>query len=174
MCSWTTDTYAAWLAQNGGSVALSMIGSVGTLALGVATGNVLAIGGGAMSVANQLAEIHKASIQPDQAKGQVGSGGLMYGTGSLYFYFSHMGIKNEFAQRIDKFFTMYGYKVNTLKIPNVHSRNHWNYIQTIDVNIDGTIPDEDMNRLKRIYNEGVTLWHSPSSFLNYENSNVIL
>lgn len=174
MCSWTTDTYAAWLAQNGASTAVAMISSIGALGVGIGTGNALAIGGGAISIANQLAEIHKASIQPDQAKGQVGSGGLMFGTSALDFFFAHMTVKQEFAKRIDNFFTMFGYKVNTLKVPEIHSRENWNYIQTIDVNIDGAIPTDDMVRLKKVYDEGVTLWHTTEGFLNYALTNSII
>jgi hypothetical protein len=69
---------------------------------------------------------------------------------------------------------MYGYKVNTVKIANTHCRESWNYIKTIDVNIKGDIPSEDMEKLKQIYNEGVTLWHSPSKYCNYSYSNNII
>jgi hypothetical protein len=69
---------------------------------------------------------------------------------------------------------MFGYKVNALKIPELNSRLRWNYVQTIDINIDGGIPTDDMTRLKKIYNDGVTLWHNPSEFLNYELSNPII
>jgi len=30
---------------------------------------------------------------------------------------------------------MYGYKVNRVKKPNLHTRRHWNFIQTINSNI---------------------------------------
>jgi hypothetical protein len=84
-----------------------------------------------------------------------------------------MTIKAEFAKRIDSFFTMYGYKVNSLKVPELKSRTNWNYVQTIDVNIDGAIPAEDMRQLKAIYDEGVTLWHTTDNFLDYSKSNPI-
>jgi hypothetical protein len=74
LCSWNTDTYAAWLAQNGASTGIALIGSTAAVIGGLLTANPLAIGGGALSVAHQLAQIHQAAIQPDQAKGQVGEG----------------------------------------------------------------------------------------------------
>jgi hypothetical protein len=82
-----------------------------------------------------------------------------------------MTIKKEFAQRIDDFFTMYGYKVNTVKVPNVNGRPRWNYVQTVDINIDGAIPSNDMSRLKQMYNDGVTLWKSASYFGDYSGDN---
>jgi hypothetical protein len=174
LCSWTADTYTAWLAQNSGATALTIAGSVTAIGAGIVTGNVLAIGGGVLAVANQLTQLYQASIQPDQAKGQAGSGSLMFGSNNLDFYFAHMTIKSDFARRIDNFFTMYGYKVNTLKIPEIHSRSNWNYIQTIDINIDGALPADDMQRLKKIYDDGVTLWHTPANFLDYSKTNAII
>jgi hypothetical protein len=168
--------YAAWLAQNGAATAVSLIGSTALLAGGIATGGIglLAAGGGALNIANQLAQLYQASIQPDQAKGHSGAGKSMFGIGELDFYFAHMSIKAEYAKRIDDFFTMFGYKVNALKVPETHSRQNWNYIQTIDVNIDGAIPANDMLRLKKVYDEGVTLWHTTSGFLNYSLPNNII
>jgi hypothetical protein len=174
MGSWNSDTYAAWLAQNGATAAITLLGSAVTVIGGMVAANPLVVAGGALSIAHELAQINRASIQPDQAKGQVGSGSLMYGTNALDFFFSHMTIKAEFAKRIDNYFTMYGYKVDTLKIPETHSRRYWNYIQTIDVNIEGSIPSEDMERLKKIYNDGVTLWHTTSYFLDYTLDNSII
>jgi len=174
MGSWTTDTYNAWLASNGGATALTMMGTTAAVVGGLATGNLLAVGGGALGIAHQMAQIYQASIQPDQAKGQVGNGNLLYATGMLDFYLSHMSIKQEYAKRIDSYFTMFGYKVNTLKTPNLTSRRYFNYIQTIDVNILGAIPSDDMAKLKKIYNEGVTLWHTTTNFLNYSLNNYIL
>jgi hypothetical protein len=143
---------------------------------GIATGGVglLAAGGGAVSIGQQLIEWYKASIQPDQAKGQVGSGNLMFGVNALDYYFAHMSIKSHIAKRIDDYFTMFGYKVNALKVPELHSRSNWNYVQTIDVNIDGAIPTEDMIRLKKVYDEGVTLWHTTEHFLDYAQANPII
>ena len=60
------------------------------------------------------------------------------------FSFYKMSIKQEYAKIIDDFFSMYGYKVNEVKIPNVTGRTNWNYVKTIDANILGDIPQEDM------------------------------
>lgn len=174
LCSWTTDMYAAWFAQNSASTAVALVGTGAAIVGGMATGNMLALGGGILGISRELAEIYKATIQPDQAKGQAGSGSLLFGDLVLDFRFTHFSIKAEFAKRIDDFFTMYGYKVNTLKVPEIHSRQNWNYVQTIDINIDGTLPAEDMNRLKRAYDEGITLWHTTSGFLNYDLPNPII
>jgi len=172
--SWTSDAYNAWLANNSASTTIGIVAGAGAAVIGASTGNLAAVAGGALAVYNQLQQWYIASIQPDQAKGQAGAGNLHFGRAGLDFYFSHMSIKAEYAKRIDDFFSMYGYKVNALKVPEIHSRQNWNYVQTIDMNIDGAIPSEDMNKLKSMYNNGVTLWHTTTGFLNYGLTNNII
>lgn len=171
--SWQSDTYTAWFAQNVGSVGVTLTGSTLAIVGGALTGNALAVGGGALGIASQMAQLSQAKIQPDQAKGQIGNNSLMYSAGVQDFYCSHMTIKSGFAKKLDDFFTMFGYKVNALKVPEIHTRQRWNYIQTIDVNIDGAIPNDDMEVLKNMYDKGVTLWHNPAEFLNYDLNNTI-
>ena len=72
---------------------------------------------------------------------------------------------------IDLFF---GYKVNDVKIPNLTGRRNWNYVKTIDCNIEGYIPQEDLAEIKGMFNNGVTIWHNPATFLDYSQSNSIV
>ena len=83
-------------------------------------------------------------------------------------------IKEEYARIIDSYFSTYGYRVNEVKIPNIHTRSNWNYIKTIDINLTGEIPQEDKQKLKGIFNKGCTFWHNPSTFLDYSQTNSIL
>ena len=56
---------------------------------------------------------------------------------------------SKYAKIIDKYFSMYGYKINDLKLPNISGRSNWNYVKTIGCNILGDIPQEDMEKIKR-------------------------
>ena len=67
-----------------------------------------------------------------------------------------------------------GYKVNSLKIPNITGRTNWNYVKTIDCNITGEIPQEDLQELKDMFDNGVTFWHNSATFLDYSQSNNIV
>lgn len=174
LASWVTDAYNAWLAGNSAGAVVTMIGSAVAVGAGIATGNLLAIGGGALSIAHEISQLHQASIQPDQSKGQVGNGNTMYSNLALDYYYSHMTIKQEYAKRIDGFFSMFGYKVDQLKHPAIHTRENWNYLQTIDINITGGIPSDDMIKLKSVYDQGVTLWHNPDHIMDYSLSNDII
>lgn len=170
-CSWNNDLYSAWLAQNSVTLGLTMAGATAGIVAGAVTANPLMIAGGVGAVINEVGQIAQHSIQPDQARGNMGGGSLNTSLKTQDFFLSHMTIKQEYAKRIDEFFSVYGYKVNALKVPNVTGRKNWNYVKTIDVNIDGAIPAEDMAKLKSMYDNGVTFWHNPSSILDYSKDN---
>ena len=92
----------------------------------------------------------------------------------MCFTFRKMRAKTEFLQAIDNYFTMYGYKVNLLKIPNITGRTNWNYIKTIGANILGNLPQLDLEEIKEMFNNGITLWHNTSTFLDYSQTNNIV
>ena len=75
---------------------------------------------------------------------------------------------------IDKFFDVYGYQVNTInKISNVmKSRNNYNYIQVKQSNIKLNGIQSDLQQLKSIFENGVTVWHNFENFGNYDVDNI--
>lgn len=85
--------------------------------------------------------------------------------------FTRYNIKSDFAKRIDKYFDMYGYLTNTVKVPNINNRPNWNYIKTIGANILGNIPQSDLLQIRDLFNNGITLWHNTSTFLDYSQNN---
>ena len=85
--------------------------------------------------------------------------------------FTRYTIKAQFAQRIDKYFDMYGYKTNLVKIPNINNRPNWNYVKTVGANIIGNIPQTSLESIKAMYDNGVTLWHNPLTYLDYSQNN---
>ena len=89
--------------------------------------------------------------------------------------FTRYSIKRQFAERIDMYFDMYGYQTNKLKIPNITGRPNWNYVKTLGINIiqssGHSVPQEDMQELKNLFDDGVTIWHNPTTFLDYSQNN---
>lgn len=69
-------------------------------------------------------------------------------------------IKPEYQKKLEDFFKLYGYKKNEVKVPNLHTRQSWNYVQTNSCNIIGDFNAEDLNEIKAIFDNGVTLWHT--------------
>ena len=180
ICDYVNDIFINWLTQNGVNYALSTVGNVGMIVGGIATtvsGNPLGVGmavGGVAGVANDMKEIYQKSFTPPQAEGDLGSAEISYACGDNTFEAHHFRIKEEYARIIDSYFSTYGYKVNEVKIPNIHTRSNWNYIKTIDCSLTGEIPQEDLQKLKTMFNNGVTFWHDPATFLDYSRSNYIL
>lgn len=175
VCSWNSDVYLNWLTQNGLNVALDVAGGLIGTATGIASGNVGGALSGLTGIYNALHQVYIADLTPNQAKGNTNSGDVNFSDtldGGFTLYY--MSIKPEYAKVIDDYFSMFGYKINEVKYPNITGRANWNYVKTIDCNFDGDIPQTDLNIIKSMFNNGVTLWHSPSSIYNYSLSNNIV
>lgn len=88
----------------------------------------------------------------------------MFDTGwlNMHFYVLVKTVRDEYATQISNYFKMFGYKVNKLEIPNLKSRENYNYIKTVDANIIGNIPANDLSAIKGIFDKGVTIWHTDS------------
>ena len=197
--SWSNDVFNVWLAQNSEIVNLQMqqeqynyeIGAVqkgfgmfDNIISGL-QGNTNAgsgILGGAVELAsmdrnhdfyikNQMAQIEKQSMLPNT--GVFGGNNTTLLGYDLFDknIFTRYTIKRQFAERIDKFFDMYGYLTNQVKIPNLNNRPNWNYIKTLGANITANIPQGDLQEIKNYFDNGITLWHNPSTFLDYSQNN---
>lgn len=129
----------------------------------------------ASSVANTQNTIRQAKMVPAQAKGNSSSATLSYSNGMLTrFTARKMSVRAEYARAIDTYFSMFGYKVNTVKVPNFTGRANWNYVKTIGFNCVGDVPERDLQEYKNIFNNGVTLWHNPTTFMDYtQNNNIV-
>ena len=118
-----------------------------------------------------MAQIEKQTMLPDTAN-LSSSNATLIGYNlfekNLFYVFN---IKRQFAERIDKYFDMYGYLTNTLKVPNLNNRPNWNYVKTQGLNIIADIPQEDTQIIQNMFDNGVTLWHNPATFLDYSQNN---
>ena len=197
--SYKNDYFNTWLAQNSDIVNLQMSQeqfnyTASQVQSGVnAFGNMLStLGGDTKSaggyvsnlfelaksdvnhdfyIKQQMAQIEKQKLLPDNANLSSSNSTLMGYNLNDKNIFTRYSIKRQFAERIDKYFDMYGYLTNTVKIPNLKNRPNWNYIKTIGINIIADIPQEDLQTIKKIFDNGVTLWHNPNTFLDYKQNN---
>lgn len=171
MCSWVGDSYTNWLTQNGVNIGLGVAGSLLSTGSSVATGNPIGVASGVLGVANTLGEIHKESIAPLQSEGNINCGDVVTASGQNDFRFQVMTIKEQYAKIIDDYFSTYGYSTNRVKVPNTNNRSNWNYVETRNIDITGNAPQEDVQEIKNMFDNGVTLWHNPSTFGDYSQSN---
>ena len=179
--AWTTDLYTNWMTQNAVNLAISGATAgleiVGGIALMTTGGGALAGAGavtsGLTSIASTLGQVYQHEIMPPSAQGDTSSGDISFALGFINPKLYKMCIKVEYARVIDNFFTMYGYKVNRLKVPNITGRPNFNYVKTIGCNIIGDIPQARLQEIKELFNRGITLWHNPNTFLDYSVNNNI-
>ena len=182
ICCWNSDAFTNWMTANSVNTYMGVAGGVGTMALGavaMASGAGALLGvsmilGGATAIGTTIGQVHQASMQPDQVKGNTNCGDVITGSGHNTFMFFNMSIKQEYAKIIDGYFDMFGYKVCRVKAPNKAHRSRYWYTKTIDVNIDGAIPNKDMQVIKEAYNNGITFWRNGNEIGNYSLSNNIV
>ena len=185
-CSWNNDAYTNWLTQNATNFLVEDI------KFGYSQWNPIPNEdniqsaakfnerGGEIAAAtighylDRMALKKSYSYVPVQAKGSLNAGDITLAEGAIGFWYYKMSIKYEYAKKIDDFFSMFGYKVNELKIPNITGRTYWNYVKTIGCNIIGDYPQQDLEKIKELFNNGITLWHDPTHFLDYTQNNTIV
>ena len=186
-CCWSTDFYLSWVNQQGANLGIQTGVNIGNTILGATVaggmkGGIAGIAGGILGaglnvfgqVANTMQQIREASLVPPQSRGTLNSGDVNFSVGKGGFTFYSMCIKAEYARQIDEYLSAYGYKIHRIKTPNITGRANWNYIKTIGCYILADIPQDDLQEIKNMFDNGVTIWHNPSTFRDYSQSNAIV
>ena len=130
--------------------------------------------GGVAGVTNSLHQFYVAELQPPQVAGNTNCGDVMTASENNTFAFITETIRYNQARIIDKYFDMFGYKTNLVKVPETNHRANWWYTKTIDANIVGDIPESDMEKIRQCYNQGITFWKNPANMYNYDVDNSIV
>lgn len=113
-----------------------------------------------------------ANIPPSISK--MGSNtAFEFGNGYRGLFIMKKQIKSEYRKKLEAFFNMYGYKLNEVKVPNFHTRQNWNFVQTVSCMITGNFNNEDLTELKAVFDNGITLWHT-DDIGNYSLSNEVI
>lgn len=182
ICSYSGDMYTNWLTQNGVNIGISLLGGAAQIAAGAVLASTGAgalagagqITSGVTNIASTLGSVYEHSLMPPHIQGDTNTGDINYVRTRNNFSFYKMNIKAEMVTVIDRYFTMYGYKVNTVKVPNITGRTCWNYVKCIGANIEGLIPEYYLDEIKSLFNAGITLWHDSTKFLDYTQNNTIV
>ena len=83
-------------------------------------------------------------------------------------------ITPQYKKRINNYFKRYGYAFNDYAVPDIYSRQHYNFLKcNVCHLISETIPREHQEEIKQIFESGVTLWHLENGVtpLDYSVSN---
>ena len=143
----------------------------------IATVGAIGAAGAGASMLTQHAAHYK---QPTTARGSV-NGCTAFQTKVQGVYAEKVQVKSEIAKTIDDFFTMYGYTVNRVKVPNLTGRDSFNFVKTVNaapkslmetasaIVTDGGrgTPAAALDTIERCFNAGITFWHTTSNFGSY-------
>lgn len=150
--------------------AVGVVNAVGSVASQAFAGNVGGAVQGAVGAVQQ-------SINMIDALGQRGvntgaSGDIMSITEKRAMpVFADVSPTEAQCRYIDDYLDVYGYAINEIgKISTyMKNRSNWNYIQVANCNIKVSAPNDDFNKLKQMFESGVTIWHN--HFGDYDQSN---
>lgn len=195
LLSWTSDYYLNWQAQNATNLAVQTTISSGKSVLQGVNAAANAFGKSqsgkplditditsivnsgldlASDISNLMQEHHVADLVPAQAIGNTNCADLTYAMDRCGFAFFKMSCRAEYARLADNFFSMFGYKINNMKVPNITGRANWNYVKTKGCNVIANIPQLDLQEIKAMFDGGLTLWHNPATFQDYSQNNNIV
>lgn len=150
--------------------AVGVVNAVGSVASQAFAGNVGGAVQGAVGAVQQ-------SINMIDALGQRGvntgaSGDIMSITEKRAMpVFADVSPTEAQCRYIDDYLDVYGYAINEIgKISSyMKNRSNWNYIQVANCNIKVSAPNDDVNKLKQMFESGVTIWHK--NFGDYDQAN---
>ena len=135
-------------------------------------GNKTGLVAGAAGLAGAASQYYKMERVPNSARGNTAGNAKMQ-NGFTGYYLGTVVLRNEFAHIVDDFFSMYGYAIDRVKVPNRTGRRSWNYVKMQNSCHRGTVPASHMDKINEIYNSGITFWHT-SDIGNYSLDNSII
>ena len=125
---------------------------------------VSAVSGAVSTASDYLKETHDTS----ELSGASG-GSILWSQQILDTFVQVRQVREEYARIADNYFSMFGYKVCVLKVPNIGTRPSWNYVKCSTVTITGAIPADAEELIVSVLKKGVTFWKT--SFGNYTANN---
>lgn len=110
---------------------------------------------------------HVASLTPPQFHGvSVGSASKQFG--DFGYHAGKFRIREDYANRIDDFFDMYGYAQNRIMPPYRNTRKHWTYLKTKGALFQNlNVPSDEMAAIQRLYDGGIRWWKDGDAIGGY-------
>lgn len=158
--------WAPRLLSSAGSAAQSISPVIGAEAL--TYGNVSSALSGVGSIVGTIGDVLKETHDTSELSGASG-GSVLWSQQILDTFVQVRQVREEYARIADNYFSMFGYKVCRLKVPNIASRPSWNFVKCSTVAITGAIPADAEELIMSVLKKGVTFWKT--TFGNYTANN---
>lgn len=139
-----------------------------------------AAGGVMQDIGRDLAAIQGHKAVPDTLVTKGNNGGVNHYMEMDCYKIHYIKIRPEYAEIIDNYFSCFGYAIHKVKVPDITSRQQWNYIKTkgctIKKNVENNkaVPMEAERAICAIFDKGITFWHNPANIHNYNLNNPIV
>lgn len=173
MASFASDTFRAWLANNGLSTYIGALGNISSGVLSGITGNLVGVAQSAIGVAQQVNNLAVAYNQPNKLVTTDNSQIVA----TLLQKIPRVKIKcltQSYLKQVDDFFTVYGYSLNVKGIPNLHARKEFTFVKTNECVVRGDIPIDAIRTICKCFDSGITWWVNGENVGNYEVDNSVL
>ena len=174
-CCYNIDSFKAYVAQNGGAMAINMLSnavSIGAGALGGAAG-FGAVTAGLSGMAGNVNNLLVAANRAPQPRGST-SGGALAAYRLLDFMIYTLKCPREYAESIDEYFDVYGYEVDEVKVPNFTGRANVNYVKVAKSTLTGFIPSQYLTKMKSDLETGMWFWQNAENVGKFNLANGIV
>jgi hypothetical protein len=174
VCSWSTDSFQQWFANNRAAITLDTTLNALTLMMKMRNNspNVNESIGEMWSYAYN---VHKSALtaaqKPNLVSGNTSSSNLNAAISKQRIDFYALSINSQVAKVIDDYFNRYGYAIKRNMIPNRCTRPYWTYVKTIGCTLSGSVPADDISKICSIYDHGITFWKNASLVGDYTQDN---
>ena len=172
MIAFPIDTYAAWLAQKSTTnITQGLFNTLSGAAAGAGIGGAVGAAAGAagglfQSISGYLTQSETAKKAPNEVKG-TNSVDIDLILDKLGYSISQKCLRASDAERLDRYFSQFGYNVSTVKTPNYTGRTYWNYVKINGSCGYGNVPESAREAVNEILNRGTTIWHNHNDIGNY-------
>ena len=171
-CALTKDNYRDYISQHQNSLRIQQMTMAMNSMQSIGSGGWSAAPGVISNVAGYVANMEDLKLQPNSVSGLANSNGNMKSMMQMYKFTIRVTAPDYASiERIDKFFTMYGYRTNKVKVPNISSRPYYNYTKTMNCKIVGNMPADAIAKVQNYFNAGITFWKNASVVGNYSVNN---
>lgn len=152
------------VAGSGFGLGMALDAGGGLPLLGAGLAGVSAVSSAVSTASDYFKETHDTS----KLSG-VSGGSVLWSQQILDTFVQVRQVREEYARIADNYFSMFGYKVCRLKVPNIATRPSWNFVKCSTVTVTGAIPADAEELIMSVLKKGVTFWKT--SFGNYTANN---
>jgi hypothetical protein len=161
-------------------MAINAVQAGAAIGVGIATGGLSLIGTAGIagnsiaSIGQELAKQHDLKNIPDSVRNMGNNIQFDLADHTTCVRVIRYGVAEKIKKLLGDYFAKFGYKCSEVKVPALRSRYYYNYIKTIGCNIDGDMDNNDLAKIKGIYDRGITVWHNRAGVtpLSYQYDNV--